>query len=542
LFALPTFTDPFSGSTVPGTIQTFPVGEAPIIMVTNRKDPNGLGQIATTVPACSANGAGTDGYCVDDPANGGPAYNGGSGTGWVTDNSYLIRNVWDQHPYPAVSGRFPDLVYSPLKAGDGQCSNGAFSGAGQCKISRRPLASLFAGNLCETASTAFSWPPDSAITGIRTNNAIVASVNPILRETLSGTYNTFEYTEARRFGGTQGNFSWNGSRWVLIPYLSEENDVDGSAPLPNIYNPLASQCPVGFQDPGTEGTRYRGVGTGEVVAAVFNGGAAINNITYTFFSFGNVSSLSRQTGYGYLMIDGIDPLFANYSNTGATPGQPAAPGTPTTWGELPNCTPGGAPPVPDCTTSAVWGGTGSTSYPHLRDGTYPSWSEVRMMCDTAAGNRCTVADDAFGAQALVQSIQGDIHFNRLGGVPDLLPMSNATAGPNSFNPPYGDVSYIRDHSASLPAGTVIPGGGPALGYTYDSFVLADDNEDLYHTDPPYASNLNPQTIHQTIPATQVVCAGQRGTNSPPDQECGGDVGGWIIPVPAGVTPAYGQQQ
>jgi hypothetical protein len=570
-FALPGFDDPFSNAQVPGTIQTFAVGESPIIMIANRHNAQGLGQVLPAVPACNGLNNGTDSVeCVNDPANGGPIANGGNGHGF-NDGSYQIRNMWDQHPYPPVAGRFTDTSYTPANAGSGLCSNPAFSGTGPCKVNRRPLGALFAGNECETVSTAFTWPEDSALEGVRPNPASIVPVNLLISDPLSGTYNTFEYTAVRRFGGTAGNFSYDPvqARWGYAPDLSQESDVDGSGttpPIGNTFNPLAEQCQAGFQDPlgqTGEGFRYRALGTREMVNQVYNSNAEADRIGYIFFSFGNVDPntganppMPRNQNYGYLMIDAVDPLFQDYANNAREPGQPAGPGVPLSWGELPNCVPGGGVGVPDCKANAIWLTTTAANatahcptgtvctYPHLRDGTYPAWSELRMMCD-AEVHGClappSTGADPYGAEALVQNLQADIHFNR--GVPDLLPFSDASAGALSFNPPYGDVTFIRDHSAVLPAGTQFPAGsGHASTDQYSTYVLADDQQDTVHNIPPYFSSYNPQTQRQTIPAMPTVCGGAAGTNSPPNQECGGDVGGWIIPVPAGVTSAMGQLQ
>jgi len=264
-----------------------------------------------------------------------------------------------------------------------------------------------------------------------------------------------------------------------------------------------------------------------------------------------VSSIATSTSYGYLMIDAVDPLFNNYSAVGALdPGQPAVNATPTTWGELPTCAGAG------CIAKDIWNTTaacaggainaGGCSYPHLRDGTYPAWSELRMICDTAVASCST---DIYGAEALVQNAQWDIHNNNLGGVPDFLPFSDSAGAGSictgcSFNPPFGDVSYIRDHSAILPAGTSI--GGNVTIANYGNYILADDNQDRFHNVAPYLGTTNPQTIHKSINTATVnqletLCGGGAGTNRPPTNECGGDVGGWIIPV-TGAVAAQGQQQ
>jgi hypothetical protein len=580
LFALPGVNDPITGHAVPGTIQHYAIGESPIIAMANRTNAAGLGQLLVGIPACNGLNNNTDNVvCVNDPANGGPVANGGSGLGFGTaanpetaaGNSYAIRDLLDQHPFPAQAGVFANTTYSSNNPGSGLCFNPGFSATGQCKVVRRPLGALFGGNLCETVSQAFTWPLDSALAGIRpgyapTGGQTVAPVYLMLREALSGTYNTFEYTEVRRFGGTAGNFNWDpvALTWGYQAYLSQEDNVDGSiAASPT--NPLNETCTAAFADPGAEGMRFRSIGTGEVVSGagtsagaghggIYNGvtvGAAVNTdvLGYLFFSFGNVNPsvpagaqiIPRNPHFGYLMINGVDPLFANYNNTGANPGQPATAAAPLSWGELPNCTPGGGAGVPDCTAAAVW--NGGPTYPNLRNGTYPSWSELRLICDPGpAAGACSVAQDAFGAEALIQNIQGDIHFSRLGGVPDFLPFSDAAAGVNSFTPPYGDAGFIRDHSASLPAGTQFPAGsGHVSTFQYSSFALADDYEDTFHGGSPYIRNNNPQTQHKTIPPVTPTCA--VGVNSPPNSECGGDVGGWVIAAPGNVvTNGQGQLQ
>lgn len=228
-----------------------------------------------------------------------------------------------------------------------------------------------------------------------------------------------------------------------------------------------------------------------------------------------MSNIARSKNYGYLMIDGIDPLFADYENSAGNPGQPATVGSPLTWGELPACTPGGAI---DCKANAIW--AAGLSFPHLRDGTYPAWSELRMMCDTAAAN-CTATSDPRGAEALVANMQQDIHFNHLGGVPDLLPFDDANAWTATG---YGDVQFVRDHF---------------------SYRIADDTQNYDNgPDSDYSSAIGPQTTHQalTIPVPNCTLGGNPvvGVNGPPNSECGGDVGGFVYPV--GTANQGGQLQ
>jgi len=470
-FALPGYKDPITSILVPKTVKVIPVGETPIMFVTNRTNTTtGLGQ-ACTAAACGA-------------------------APWAS--SYYVSNVWDQHPC----------------TGGPPCNSGALPPA---PTTRRPLGNLFTGHDCGTDNAAFQ-PVDN---GVRSSSGGVTppgggppsgAITVWLREPLSGTMNTTEMSEFRRFGTQNGNGApANG----LPAVTSQEQDVNPNAG----DNPLKNQPCITFG-----GVRSRGIGTGEVVGSTGAGGVfnVADSIAYTFFSFGNVSKLATSKNYGYLMIDGIDPLFDSYGNSEGNAGQPAVNTDGTTWGEIPACSSTGVPV--DCKANTVWtyadpicGGSTGCTYPHLRDGTYPAWSEVRLLCDTANAH-CLAPDhggsDAYGAEALVENMQADIHNNHVGGVPDLLPFSEAVSGPLSFNPPFGDVNYVREHYSFLLSsqGTThsIHESNPQV------FFLAEGCEQ--------SGDVTPGTPH---------------TGPTPDDECGGDAGGWI--VPAGMT-ATGIQQ
>jgi hypothetical protein len=253
-----------------------------------------------------------------------------------------------------------------------------------------------------------------------------------------------------------------------------------------------------------------------------------DSIAYTFFSFSNVSKIATldsnppggtptpQPGFGYLMIDGIDPLFDNYMNAfggagqpaSANPGQPAIASSPLTWGEIPACGTNPVSLLPNCQVSGIWGS--NPSYPHLRDGKYPAWSELRMMCDTANAN-CTIASDPAGAEGLVQNLQADIHLNHLGGVPDFLPFSDAASGALSFNPPYGDAAFVREH------------------YTF----RASEFGALLPT-PTSTHESTTQVVFQSESCSGGAAPGTPVT-SPPTSECGGDAGGLIVPAGSSAT-------
>jgi len=189
------------------------------------------------------------------------------------------------------------------------------------------------------------------------------AINVFLREPLSGTYNTTEATVMRypTAYGTGG---------VGVIGTSMETGVGTNNPVKDL------NCAAGG------GSRFRGIGTGEEVgavhdsanAAIFNGGAngtAKDGIGFTFFSFGNVSTITA-AAYKYLQLNGVDPIWASYSN-GFDTAQSA------TAGALPT---GGATGV--CERD-IW--AGGFSFPNLRNGTYRAWSNLRMISTGTAGGQ-----------------------------------------------------------------------------------------------------------------------------------------------------------
>jgi ABC-type phosphate transport system substrate-binding protein len=180
------------------------------------------------------------------------------------------------------------------------------------------------------------------------------TLSVLLREPLSGTMNTAEFT----------TFAANGRG-----YPTQELGVS--------TNPLNQACAGGA------GVRLRGIGTGEIVSKVHD---IANTIGYAFFGYGNFSSIANNSNWGYLTLDGVDPINNTYTD-----------------GKLPPCT---APcPLP-----------GGTSFPHLRDGSYRAWSVLRAVTDDAG----TVA-----TTNLVNSMQGVINTS----VPDFVPYSASMGEP-----------------------------------------------------------------------------------------------------------------
>lgn len=205
------------------------------------------------------------------------------------------------------------------------------------------LQQVFSGKNCN----------GSAFTG-----GVAGAINVFLREPTSGTMNTTEATVFRKPDVYTG----------AISGISQETGVTS--------NPLANVCAGGG------GSRYRGIGTSEVVndvKASSSFGAGGDGIAYSFFSYGNIGALANSPNWGYIQLEGYDPIFASYN--GGDPGQPATAGNPSPGspGTLPGAAnlPASCAGVFPCPESAIW--TGGLSFPNMRDGLYYAWSIVRLV-------------------------------------------------------------------------------------------------------------------------------------------------------------------
>jgi hypothetical protein len=137
----------------------------------------------------------------------------------------------------------------------------------------------------------------------------------ILREPLSGTYNTMEFDIVRS----------------LEVGSSQENNV-----TPPGDNPLNQSYASG-------GTRQRAIGTGELISEC---GSIPDCLSYSFWSFGNFAGVLNTTKY--LMVDGVDPLRGGYIG-----------------GAFPACNPAPCP--------------GLLAFPNIQNGLYPIWSILRIV-------------------------------------------------------------------------------------------------------------------------------------------------------------------
>src|SRR5262249_25635022 len=184
-----------------------------------------------------------------------------------------------------------------------------------------------------------------------------AGIYAYLREPLSGTMNTTEATVFRRP-------TVPASKGVLGGATSQETGVGASNPLKD------KPCGLGF--------RSRAIGTGEEVTSVLNSQAnhGMDGIGYAFFSYGNVKPISNNANYGYITVNGVDPIFQTYGS-GYDPGQPAGAGVLPAEANLPAGTcESGAASFP-CSEKNIW--KNGFSFPNVRNGTYRAWSLLRLM-------------------------------------------------------------------------------------------------------------------------------------------------------------------
>ncbi len=206
------------------------------------------------------------------------------------------------------------------------------------------------------------------------------NINAILREPTSGTGGVAEET-VFRLPTTYA--TGTAAPGVGVAGVSQEL-CTGTPTAGSTSNPLGlasagATCANGATGAG-EGYRWRAIGSSEEVKSVKGspGGSsnanAADGIGYVFFNYEGVTTIADTTEYGYITLNGIDPIFTSY-NGGIDPGQPGSVGGTLPQGTLPPST--GLPACED----QLWGLSG-LSYPNLRNGTYRAWSYLRLVYGT----------------------------------------------------------------------------------------------------------------------------------------------------------------
>lgn len=262
------------------------------------------------------------------------------------------------------------------------------------------------------------------------------NIGIFLREPLSGTMTATELTTFRE---QTAGYDGSGDGGTLG--LSQEANVNGGTNNP--LNAQAGTCLAGL------GARYRGVGAGDIDNWVLNSGAKLSTdgIGYQFFSFGNVSKFQNNSAYGYATVNGVDPIFANYGpqvKTGAPldPGQPLTAGTMPGAGSLPASCAGAFP----CSEKAIW--ASGLSFPHIRDGSYKSWSMIRAAAATGSTTLTNL-------KALVKGAQVSV----VDDVPDFVPAVK-TIGKTETDP---GLLLVRSHLQQYDGAGTLIGAAPVNG-------------------------------------------------------------------------------
>jgi hypothetical protein len=270
-------------------------------------------------------------------------------------------------------------------------------------------------------------------------------LNIIIREPLSGTYNTFEFTGVRTLSGsataTVKQNSISTKQWLSDDSSGQEFDPYGNlttGPATNstdttncdqtsgnryatgavacgdpLFNPLNS-CGTG----NVNAYKARGIGTGEEVKATLgldnvSGGLTVKDgIGYAFWSYQNFApsatgcptngvsgdvSCSSYLGH-YLTVDGIDPLFPNA-------------GTPVDASN--NTIPGGSYNLPQC--AAVQNANNNfpcqqIPFSHIYDGSYPLWSQLRFVTMANVTNKQITPAGAINMLAAAETEANDTRF------------------------------------------------------------------------------------------------------------------------------------
>lgn len=221
------------------------------------------------------------------------------------------------------------------------------------------------------------------------------AANVLLREPLSGTYNTMEYNVPNRKGTKGGSFATSQDVGLNQQTAEQNCIVSGGVKVANPTLKFTS----------TNGAeRLRAIGTGEElteVGAFTNGNSTDNdnNLGYSFWSVANFAKLGAVAHTGYYKVDGVDPLNST------------------------KCTYNGVIPTSGSNELAC------VDMHNVANGTYPIYSLLRLV-NTNTAISSTVASLASAAQDFVS-------FGEINSRPDFILPSKMTSIREHFTPPLG---------------------------------------------------------------------------------------------------------
>jgi hypothetical protein len=307
----------------------------------------------------------------------------------VSGSSYLglgyasagipIHSFYSTSTFHVVSFTLPSS-YAVLPVGAvpivvGVNPSGSGFGSGVSNIDHTTLARFLDGTL--------------GLTGDLTGSASNLPATVLIREPLSGTYNTMEFSIPNTTTNSAGSgFNLQTSQDVGTTQPSGELNCDGSNPIQypagsgNYTMHIASADSVG----GVPGYRNRAIGTGQEVSELL---ALPDSLGYAFWSTANFAA-ATSTNVKYLTVDGADPLY-----------DPSGSSYSTIKGQVPTATNGYLTNV---------------TFTNLQDGTYPIWSLLRLVTSASGLNNIYATKVATAAQYFISATSR----------PDFVPFLNTT--------------------------------------------------------------------------------------------------------------------
>ena len=313
----------------------------------------------------------------------------------------------DGHPWVSLNAGGQALL---VLANIADTSSDGFGSSAFKNVNRPDLARVFTGGATRTRDL------------IQGGGLGSKPLTALVREPLSGTFNTFEFqvTRTKEYFNTEedltnaaGVISANGIGMATPSGWTFEGL---SCPAVDCASPVTGN-PLDWKRTGTNGSgglKVRVIGTGEMINTLTGlttkcnsqacqdraGNLITNQIGYAFFSFGNVAPAVGTAKY--LLVDGVDPLFDGAAGTTQNPGGEGS-------GVLPTCS---AP----CATAVT--------LTNIKNGSYPLWNILRVITTGPLGAFNTSGACLSGATVCEMVAASQAAYAT---IPDLVPTSGMQA-------------------------------------------------------------------------------------------------------------------
>lgn len=285
------------------------------------------------------------------------------GLGYTAGTS-VISSYYSSSTFHTNTFSLPSSGYTVLSVGAAPIifavnTSGTGFGSGVTDISLANLQKYLEGQIGST----------SYVTGA----AGASAATVLIREPLSGTYNTVEYAVPNTVSNQNSQ---------------EAGNCNGSVPNTNPLHLAATD--------GSGGYRNRVIGTGEAVSTLL---ATKDALGYAFWSTGNFANVGTTGSARYLTVGGYDPLYdrsaANYST------------------------------IKNTIPTAGNGYLTDVTFSDLNNKNYPIWSMLRLVTATSGSNYTYAHKLAVAAQNFVNNTT----------LPDFVKTSDLSVVHSHFTPP-----------------------------------------------------------------------------------------------------------